>query len=225
MKGSWLHRAKSEKLIIFCGGWGMDATPFQLLTSSAYDVYMLYHYLDLVPPQPIEDIVHGYRYVYLVSWSMGVWVGQKLFSGSEALFHCCIAINGTLCPVDDELGIPKKIFADTLQDFGETTRTKFYRRMCREKDTLKTFLARQPRRLPADQRDELAALQTMSDCVPADLSIYQKVIIAGYDWIIPSANQRRFWFGKETIEISGFHFPFYLWPSWDQLVLFADSPP
>lgn len=225
MQGSWLHRAGREKLIIFCNGWGMDGTPFQLLTSSEYDVYMLYNYVDLIPSQPIKDIVHGYRQVSLVSWSMGVWVGQKLFSDSVDLLHRSIAINGTLCPIDDSLGIPEKIFAETLEGFDETTRMKFYRRMCREKTALKMFLARQPLRSPGDQCRELAALQRGIDCVSADLSIYQKVIIADCDLIVPSANQRQFWLGKETTEIPGFHFPFYLWPSWDQLLVVADSAP
>ncbi|MBU1568777.1 MAG: DUF452 family protein [Proteobacteria bacterium] len=223
MKGSWLHMEGRENLIIFCNGWGMDGTPLQLLTSSAYDVYMLYDYHDLTPPQSIKDIVHGYRQVSLISWSMGVWVGQKLFFDSVGLFHRRIAINGTLCPIDDNFGIPEKIFAETLSGYNETTRMKFYRRMCREKTNLKMFLARQPQRSPVEQCSELAALQKMVDCVSVDQSIYQEIIIAEYDWIVPSANQRQFWFGKQVAEIAGFHFLFYIWQSWDHLLLFADS--
>ncbi len=225
MKGSWLHRTAKDKLIVFCNGWGMDGTPFQPLASSEYDVYMLYDYLDLIPPQPLEDIVYGYQQISLISWSMGVWVAQKLFSDSAGLFHRTIAINGTLCPVDDNLGIPEKIFTDTLTGFNETTRMKFYRRMCREKTNLKMFLARQPRRSPVEQRNELAALQRKVDCISAEQSIYQEIIIAEYDWVVPSTNQRQFWLGKPTTEIAGFHFLFYLWQSWDHLLLFADSVP
>ncbi len=223
MKGSWLHKAGREKLIIFCNGWGMDGTPFQPLTSSEYDVYMFYDYRDLIPPQPIEDIIHGYRQVALISWSMGVWVGQKLFSESAGLLHRAIAINGTLCPVDDKLGIPEKIFAETLSGFNETTRMKFYRRMCRENTNLKMFLMRQPQRSPVEQCDELAALQKAVECISVKRSIYDKIIIAEYDWIVPSENQRRFWSGKQITEIAGFHFLFYLWQSWDHLLLSADS--
>ena len=225
MKGSWLHRTAKDQLIVFCNGWGMDGTPFQPLASSDYDVYMLYDYLDLIPPQPLEDIMHGYRQILLISWSMGVWVAQKLFSDSAGLFHRTIAINGTLCPVDDNLGIPQKIFTETLTGFNETTRMKFYRRMCREKTNLKMFLARQPRRSPVEQRNELAALQRKVDCISVEQSIYQEIIIAEYDWVVPSTNQRQFWRGKQTTEIAGFHFLFYLWQSWDHLLLFADSVP
>ena len=225
MKGSWLHKTEKDQLIIFCNGWGMDGTPFQPLASSEYDVYMLYDYHDLIPPQPFDDIMIGYRQILLIGWSMGVWVAQKLFSGSAGLFYRTIAINGTLCPVDDSLGIPEKIFTETLAGFDETTRMKFYRRMCREKTNLKMFLARQPRRLPIEQREELATLQRMVDCVAAEQSIYNEVIIAEYDWVVPSANQKRFWSGRRITEIAGFHFLFYLWPSWDQVLQFADSAP
>jgi hypothetical protein len=85
------------------------------------------------------------------------------------------------------------------------------------------FLARQPQRLPIEQRDELAALQSMLDCVAVEQSIYQEIIIAEYDWVVPSANQKRFWSGRQITEIAGFHFLFYLWQSWDHLLLFADS--
>ncbi len=224
MKGSWLHKAGRKKLILFCNGWGMDGTPFQPLTSSDYDVYMLYDYRDLNLPLPLTTIVHGYGQVTLISWSMGVWVGQKLFSVAAEVFHRCIAINGTLCPIDDKLGIPRKIFAETLSEFDETTRMKFYRRMCREKTNLKMFLARQPQRSPVNQRSELAALQENVDCHSAEQSIYQEIIVAEYDWIVPSANQRQFWSGKQVTKIAGFHFPFYLWQSWDHLLLFADAP-
>ena len=85
------------------------------------------------------------------------------------------------------------------------------------------FLMRQPQRSPIDQRDELAALQMTVECISAERSIYQKIIIAEYDWIVPSENQRRFWYGKQVIEIAGFHFLFYLWQSWDHLLLSVDS--
>jgi hypothetical protein len=225
MKGSWLHRTGKDKLIIFCNGWGMDGKPFQPLASSENDVYMLYDYRDLIPQQPLEDIIHGYRQTSLIGWSMGVWVAQKLFADPADLFHRTIAINGTLCPVNDSSGIPVKIFAETLIGFNESTRMKFYRRMCREKTNLKIFLMNQPQRLPTEQRNELAALQRKVDCIAAEQSIYQEIIVAEYDWVVPSANQKRFWSERKITEIAGFHFLFYLWPSWDQVLHLTDSAP
>jgi biotin synthesis protein BioG len=225
MQATWLHSNGRNKLIVFCNGWGMDGHPFTALLSIDYDVYMLHDYRQLRYPAELETIARKYDQVHLVSWSMGVWVGQKLFSGKRQLFHRTIAINGTLCPVDDRYGIPNQVFKATLAGFDESARLKFYRRMCREKANLKLFLARQPRRSVQDQREELAALQTMVDCLPAGESIYQEIIISEYDWIVPSVNQFDFWRGRLVTPVTGFHFLFNLWQSWDHLLDFSEAAP
>jgi biotin synthesis protein BioG len=223
MQTSWLHKKHCKNLIIFCNGWGMDGTPFKELTSLDYDVYMLYDYRQLTNHPDIELIAARYERVDLVSWSMGVWVGQKLFSDKKQLFQRTIAINGTLCPIHDRFGIPKKVFNSTLTGYDENARYKFYRRMCREKTNLKLFLKKQPLRSVEEQKEELAALQKMVDCLPVTESIYSEVIVAEYDWIVPSANQFDFWQGRLVTPISGFHFLFNLWQSWDHLLDYCDA--
>jgi pimeloyl-[acyl-carrier protein] methyl ester esterase len=223
MRAEWLHREKRAELIVFCNGWGMDSNPFQPLSSVDYDVYMLYDYQNLTPPADLQHIVESYRRVHLISWSMGVWVGQKIFADVASHFGRTIAINGTLCPISDRWGIPVKTFQETLNGFNETAQMKFYRRMCREKTNLKMFLSRQPQRSHVEQRNELASLEESVVCLLVDQSIYQEIIIAEYDWVVPSENQRQFWLGKQITEIAGFHFLFYLWQSWDHLLIFADS--
>ncbi len=201
----------------------MDDRPFGDLSSAAYDVYMLYDYRRLATFPDIEVLAREYEQVHLVGWSMGVWVGQKLFADKRDLFDRTIAINGTLCPIHDDFGIPKQVFAATLADFGENARGKFYKRMCREKANLGKFLARPPQRTIEDQREELAVLQNMVDCLPAEDSIYQTIIISESDLIVPSANQFVFWQGRQVMPVSGFHFLFNLWQSWDQLLDFSDA--
>ena len=221
METSWLHKRDRESLIVFCNGWGMDGFPFHSLVSVDYDVFMLYDYRLLTNCPDIEELAEKYKRVHLISWSMGVWAGQKLFSDRGHLFGKTIAINGTLCPIDDRFGIPEKVFNATMIGYDESARFKFYRRMCREKTNLKLFLARQPQRSVRDQAEELAALQKMVDCQPADESIYKEVIISEYDWIVPSANQFDFWKGSFITPVSGFHFLFNLWQSWDHLLDFS----
>lgn len=224
MKASWLHNNNRKQLILFCNGWGMDGNPFRHLASSEYDVYMLYDYSRLAHPEEMAQILPQYEEIHLIGWSMGVWAGQKLFAGQD-IFNQTLAVNGTLCPVHDRFGIPTEIFADTLAGFGEAARFKFYRRMCREKSNFRSFLAKQPQRSLEDQRQELAALGEMADCTPVDQALYRKVIIAEYDWVIPSENQQNFWRDKNVTLTSGFHYLFNLWQSWDHLLSFAESPP
>ncbi len=225
METSWLHKNGHKNLIVFCNGWGMDSFPFRSLTSAEYDVYMLYDYRQLANHPDIEVLVDEYEQVHLVSWSMGVWVGQKLFADKHDLFDRTMAINGTLCPIDDSFGIPEKVFNATLAGFDEGARLKFYKRMCREKINLSLFLARQPQRTLEDQGEELTALKKMVDCSPANTSIYKEIIISESDLIVPTANQFNYWQGRLVTPVSGFHFLFNLWQSWDQLLDVSNTVP
>jgi len=225
MEASWLHKDDRNKLIVFCNGWGMDGTPFRSLTSSQYDVYMLYDYRMLPSHLDLQGIIEPYAHVMLVSWSMGVWVGQKLFGRQGQIFHRTIAINGTLCPIDDRYGIPTRIFNATLAEYNSRARRKFYQRMCREKKTFTQFLSNQPQRTLEDQAEELAALQSIVTCLPVEKSIYNEIIISENDMIVPSINQYNYWQGRRVMVLRGFHFPFYSVQSWDHLLGFSDALP
>lgn len=225
MKGSWLHKNERKSLILFCNGWGMDGNPFRSLAAVMFDVYMLYDYRQLSMPAEVEGMFGKYDDIHLIGWSMGVWVGQRLFADKRARLGRTLAVNGTLCPIDDRYGIPKDIFAETLNNFDEAARFKFYRRMCREKSNLQSFLTRQPARTIDDQKEELAALLDLADCIEVDEAIYREVIIAEYDWIIPTENQENYWQGRGVVPVSGFHYLFNLWQSWDHLLSFTDSLP
>ncbi len=167
--------AKTSLSSAMAGEWMVGH--FRFLTSLDYDVYMLYDYRKLNMPD-IVAIAGKYTQVHLVSWSMGVWVGQKLFSAIAHLLHRTIAINGTLCPIDDKFGIPVKVFDATMAEFNENARAKFYKRMCREKNNLNLFLTNQPQRSLKEQGEELTALRKMVDCLPVDKSIYQEIIVS-----------------------------------------------
>ncbi len=228
MEKAWLHNNDRQNLIIFCNGWGMDGGPLSFLASSDYDVYMLYDYRKLNNIPDIGAIAGKYRQVHLVSWSMGVWIGQKLFSTTAHLLHRTIAINGTLCPIDDRYGIPVRVFDATMAEFNESARAKFYKRMCREKNNLKMFLQHQPQRSLQEQGEELAALREMVDCLPVDESIYREILVSEKDFIMPTVNQLDYWQPMPTEQVrpvSGFHFLFGLFSSWEQLLDFAGAAP
>jgi len=218
MKTLWLHKHDRERLIVFCNGWGMDGCPFKPLQASAYDVLMCYDYSDLKLDIDIAALVGRYAETHLVGWSMGVWAAQHLFSASCDQFQKRIAVNGTLCPINDHYGIPIEIISSTLDHFSESARLKFYRRMCRDRGILEIFLAHQPERKIEDQRQELENLLHKTDCLGAEASIYTDVVIAQKDLILPTSNQRRFWQQKNVHIIDGYHFLFYGWKSWDAVI-------
>ncbi len=225
MYSSWLHKKNASKLIVFCNGWGMDGSAFAHLDSHHFDVLMLYDYTNLPDSYDVKDFSRSYSQVSLVSWSIGVWAGQKLFSSQEEIFHRTIAVNGTLCPMHDELGIPEEIFEGTLLNYDEAGRKKFYHRMCRDKRIYKYFLQNQPKRAIDNQLGELAALKKMIDCTPAENSIYQQVLVTDHDLVVPTSNQLQYWQGTRTTItlLPGVHFPFTSWKSWDEFLGYTNS--
>jgi len=222
VKHAWLHRNNRKTLIVFCNGWGMDEHPFLPLTADHFDVLMLCDYFQLDFDIQKRNILEKYDHLILVGWSMGVWAGQRIFSDNSEVFSRTIAINGTLCPINDRLGIPEKVFGDTLAGFGEPVRSSFYRRMCRGKTNLKLFLSHQPQRSLKSQQQELTALRQNVDCFFVKKSIYNEIIITENDQIMPSANQLRFWQEGDVYHIPGSHFVFYIWQSWDELLAFHE---
>ena len=218
MNSSWLHKNGSGRLLIFFNGWGMDVRPFVPLKANDLDVLICFDYTDLDQPPDLLAAVESYSEVSLISWSMGVWAAQHAFSANASSFGKSIAVNGTLCPIHDQYGIPVEIFAATNTRLNEATRLKFYRRMCRKPEILSYFLAYQPERSLSSQKQELESLLGSADCLPAERSIYTHVIIAQDDLVVPTENQRRFWQQKTIRTVDGAHFLFYDWDSWDDML-------
>lgn len=218
MDAFWLHNKQHPNLIVFCNGWGMDERPFQPLLSEQCDVLMLSDYRRLEPVPDVVDLARNYADAYLVAWSMGVWAGQRLFSGLRHCFRATVAINGTLCPIHDAWGIPEEILIATLRNYSPESRQKLYRRMCRDRELEPRFQTHLPGRGLEDQREELEILLGMCDCLPAHGSIYSRILIADRDLVMPTANQLEFWRTERPRRIAGQHFPFYRWPSWDALL-------
>ena len=218
MKFEWLHYTSKDRLIVFCAGWGMDATPFAPLRSENYDVLIGFDYSTEAKETDIRKLAACYQSIYLVSWSMGVVNGQKAFAESADHFERKIAINGTLQPVHDDFGIPVVTCLATLRNMGEETLVKFYRRMCRSSAVLEKFLHNRPNRSIESIQHELQVIVENAPNSVKGQSIYTDVVVATDDRIIPSDNQVRFWHDSKVLSLQGAHFPFYTWKSWDELM-------
>ncbi len=222
MRSKWLHRKENGKLMLFCNGWGMDEYPLLPLQSHEWNVLMFYDYVDLVPDHNLRELFKSYEETVLVAWSMGVWAGQQLFSPFQKDLKAALAVNGTLCPIDDQFGIPVNVVQATLAGFDKKQRTKFYHRMCRDRTLYRTFLDYQPARGVDNQKTELAHLLKTVACDEQTEPIYTYALVADHDYIIPTANQLNFWPEKIVRRVSGYHFLFYAYQSWDEIVLEAE---
>ena len=209
--------------MIFCNGWGMDARPVASLESCRRDVLMLYDYTNLVPDLDLERVMNRYEETALVAWSMGVWAGQQLFAPYRRQLQTSLAVNGTLCPIDDQYGIPRDIVLATLEQFDEKQRSKFYHRMCRDRELYRRFLQDQPARSVDSQKRELASLLKTAGCDLREKSIYRRSLVANHDFIMPTANQLNFWPEKMVKRLDGYHFLFYSYQSWDGIVAEAEG--
>lgn len=220
-KHKWLHRRQNRKLLLFCNGWGMDEYPLTLLKSHEWNVLMFYDYVDLksVHSPTIKALFINYEEIILVAWSMGVWAGQQLFFHHRECLKAALALNGTLCPIDDRFGIPVKVVQATLESFGGNQRKKFYHRMCRKNAIYSTFLKYQPLRSVDNQKKELAYLLATVNRTEKMESIYSCAHVADQDYIIPTAHQLDCWPERLVRRVKGYHFPFFSYQSWDELVM------
>ena len=208
MKSSWLNfEDKNKELIVFFNGWGFDEYVVKSLDAKGFDVIVIYDYQDLD-----FDFSHinfkKYEKKHLICWSMGVMV-SNLFGSIFDDFNSKIAINGTPEMIDDEFGIPKRIFALTLKRFNEESAKKFAQNMFGE--TLIT-----PKRSVEELKQELESLNTVKIDVPM---CFDKAYISTEDKIVPAKNQLNYWLNKTSTQLLNCqHYPFNQFKRWSELL-------
>ena len=203
MKYKWLNKKSEKNVIIFFNGWGMDESIVKHLDAEGYDVLMFYDYN--FPETDFDfSTLNIYQKKYLVAWSMGVMTATFF----NINYTKKIAINGTLKPIDDMFGIPKRIYNLTLKNFSPKGAEKFIQNMFNQKCELpivsRTF---------ENQKTELEALTKYESNLDFK---YDKIILSSDDKIIPTKNQIAFWKIEPNIE-SG-HAPFNRFKKWSELL-------
>ncbi|MDH4319601.1 MAG: DUF452 family protein, partial [Desulfobulbaceae bacterium] len=199
-----------KKCLLFLAGWGMDPTPFADLPSPGVDVLLCYDYSEMNLGS-LPELLTDYNEVHLTAWSMGVWVGARLFEGQSERFASSTAINGTLCPIDDKRGLDGEGYRRMLDNFSETILTEFYDQMFNDQLELLRFCRSRPQRSPEDIHRELALLYEAYQASGPAPDIYHRKIVSGHDRIFSIRNQVRAW-GREGCESMRIpHFPFYGW--------------
>ena len=203
MKYKWLNKKKHNDIIIFFNGWGMDENIIQHIDYEHYDIIMFYDYNSLDTDFDFK-ILEKYNNKYLIAWSMGVMIAT-LFDIKPTK---SIAINGTLKPIDDKFGIPKRIYDLTIKNLSPDGVQKFINNM---------FITTNDKyvnnREFLNQKNELISIKSYT----ANQNFkYDKIIISTQDKIIPTKNQMNFW-GIEPNFHSG-HCIFYNIKSWREIL-------
>lgn len=190
MKHYFIQRKNHPGLTLFFAGWGMDEQLFMDACPADRDLLVCYDYrlLDFD-----STLLQGYQDIRLVAWSMGVWAASVVLQGMDLPFCGRIALNGTMAPIDDGEGIPRKVFEGTLEGLNDVTLEKFIRRMCLRKENLSAFLSKRPRRPVEELKEELQRIGEQVQACPVPRFEWERAVIGRDDLIFTAANQRNAW--------------------------------
>lgn len=185
-------RAVTRRLILFFAGWGMDAVPFSALSKPGYDILLVYDYNDDAFDM---SVLEGYDEICVLAWSLGVWHAGRFISDNGQLpITRTIAVNGTLDPVSDTLGIPPRIYDMTSVLPGEAALDKFYRRICGGQEGMQRLLPERPQRQLDELRSELTAIRRRLNSSQAlDTAAWDEIYLSDADLIFPVENMKRAW--------------------------------
>lgn len=203
MKYKWLNKKQSKNLIVFFNGWGMDESVVKHLRFENFDVIMFYDYNDTKTDFDFSEL-ENYKTKHLIAWSMGVMTAT-LF---DIHYYSKTAINGTPKPIDNNFGIPERIYNLTIKGFNENGAKRFIQNMFDEECELPKV-----NRDIENQKSELSALLNYS----ANTNFkYSKILISDNDKIIPTKNQIAYWNLEPNLH--GGHCPFLQFEKWEDLL-------
>ncbi|OBX11203.1 hypothetical protein QV09_03510 [Gallibacterium salpingitidis] len=201
-------------LIVYFAGWGTPPSVVQHLdNANKYDLLICYDYQDLV----LEFDFSPYQNIYLVAWSMGVWVAEQVMQNVP--LTKAVAINGTSYPRHDQFGISEAIFDGTLAGLDQSNRHKFERRMCQSKALLAEYQSLADYRELDNIYQELACLSQYIRQLPPKKEFHWDIAWIGLqDRIFPAENQLAYWQDRSQIRtIEAGHYLLPLFQQWEAL--------
>ncbi|MEA3505083.1 MAG: DUF452 family protein [Bacteroidota bacterium] len=216
MTHTWITKTSECKLILFFNGLGMDENTLCGFNNAGYDVCMFYNYNELTS---LKESFDEYDEIYVVAWSMGVWVAEQVLKISELRITKSVAINGTLLPISSEFGIAKNIFKGTAKNWDERNRKKFFMRMFASKNLFEKYNNSLPKRDTAEQKEELLFLaEEASKCNRLGFN-WDMAFCGEQDLIFSYKNQINHWQNRtEVISLNMPHFPFGMMKCWDEIL-------
>ena len=208
MHSQWLNKENNKKFILFFNGWGMDENAVKHLKNDDFDILMIYDYRNY---DLLKFDFSSYLEKYLVCWSMGVYV-SNLFKDILDNFNKKIALSGTSKMIDNEFGIPQKIYDLTIRNFSDKSAELFIKNMFLDsRNNIKIS------RTTQELKEELIAIKNLK----IDNFInYDKAYISSFDKIVPTKNQMKYWekTNAEIIQLKTPHYPFNNFSAWQEII-------
>lgn len=216
MNKTWLNKKGNNECILFFNGWGMDAKAVSHLDFDGFDVCMYHDYNSL--SFEYEDYIEHQK-MYLVAWSLGVWISSEIISQSNIKIEKAIALNGTLQPIDETNGIAPAVYDATMENWDETNRLKFNMRMMGGRKQYEQLLDRASSRNADDQKSELMYIRKEVLTGKKPEINFDTAFIGSNDMIFLPANQKNYWNGRVAIvEKEVPHYPFGAFENWGQII-------
>jgi len=206
----------STKLLIFFCGFYTDANCFAEFDNCKSDILFVWDYSEL-NYDIFEDFdFTPYVEINLIAYSYGVWAAAQAIKQYLPPLNQSAAISGTMTPVDDNLGVPSKIFDIMLNALSWDTLEKFEKKMLEGVPEA----PKKAERTLENLRDELENVKRNKDLNGCDVSLYDKVILTTKDRIFPYRSQAAFWQEhRNKTELECGHFPFYRFKDFDEILI------
>lgn len=206
MNIDFLRRAGCPTLELFFAGWSMDSRPFVWAADSPHtahcDFAVCYDYADMTLD---ADALCPYSEVRVRAWSLGVYAASLVLPGLQCAVSRAIAINGTLTPVDDTLGIPVEVYDATLENLSAESVDRFNRRMCGAHRAV--FEARRPVRTVDSLLTELRHIRECAARTDrTQFTGWNMAVLSKKDRIFPIANMRKAWSAIPVLELDEPHY-------------------
>lgn len=216
MRIEWINKSGNDRIVVFFNGWGMTPQAVSHLNQSD-DLIVCYDYRNL-STKGFPSLEH-YHKIVVVAWSMGVWAATRVLPELKISPSKLIALNGTEYPVNDQWGIPLKIYQLTEKGMNEQGRKKFVQRMFDTPQDRQYFEGKSTERTLEDVCEELVCIKKESTGTTNTLK-WNKVYISEKDIIFPVQNQKNWWQERaEEIKIlPGGHYPFYHFRGWEEII-------
>ena len=203
MKHEFVKKEGNQRLLLIFAGWGMDANPFRHVSRPGYDTLVVWDYRNLYADW---SYVAEYDEIVLIAWSMGVYAASMTIHSIDHLITAKIAVNGTMMPVDDHIGIPIAVYEGTAATLDERNLRKFFRRMCGDRATTDRFMAAAPKRDIPELSEELSAIYPEPWFSNPKVGGWTRAVIGRQDAIFPAVNQQRAWHGTPIVVVDRPHY-------------------
>lgn len=203
------RESDSTRLILLFAGWSADARIAQDVDMPGWDVAVVSDYSDF---KLDIKFLEEYYTVYLFAWSLGVYAASVALPADK--ITAAFAINGTLSPIDDDMGIPIEIFQGTADNLSPRNLLKFRMRMMfdREEWNNNAHLFdtnTDETRINHLQRQLYNFINHSKKKTSVNKIEWTRAYISDSDRIFPPDNMRNAWNRQENVEIislNGGHF-------------------